>query len=67
LHVYLLTFLDNIFIGPLTGPIGCPETSVSKNLRSVTSQKSEDVAASTTDYRVQQFYFANKRQTLNRV
>jgi len=67
LHIYLPTFLDDLFIGPLTGPKDCAETSVAASLRSVTSQKSEHVIASTTAYRVQQFCVANKRQKLYRV
>ena len=32
-----------IIIDPSVGPIGCPETSVTTNLRCVTSQKNEDL------------------------
>ena len=41
-----------IFIGPLTGPIDCPETSVATKLRPVASQKIEHVTAGTAAYRV---------------
>ena len=43
LHVYLPTFLDSLFISPVTGPIDYSETSVATNLLPVTSQKSDHV------------------------